>query len=103
MQKSTQQPSNYHERNADDGENSVDARRGWRLQAAAEGRWDFRLPALPHADDHQQDNYPDGTKEHHKRHRNQIMGQRGRPDIRRSAICCNGSCLGAHFVRFREI
>jgi hypothetical protein len=73
MQESTQQPSNYCERNADDGEHPVDARRGWRLRAAAEGRWDFRLPALSHADDHQQDDHPDGTKEHYKRHRNQSM------------------------------
>jgi hypothetical protein len=28
---------------------------------------------LPHADDHQQDDHADGTKEHHKRHRNQSM------------------------------
>jgi hypothetical protein len=74
MQKSTQQPSHDYERNADDCKHPVEARRGWRLRASTEGRRDFRLPALPHADDHQQDNHSDGTKKHHNRHRNQSMG-----------------------------
>jgi hypothetical protein len=76
MQKSTQQPSHDYERNADDGKHPVDAGRGWRLRASAEGRRDFRLPALPHADNHQQDNYRHGTNQHHERHRNQSIGQR---------------------------
>jgi hypothetical protein len=74
MKKSTEYSSQDHERNADESEHPVDTRRGWRLRASAEGRRDFRLPALPHADDHQQDNHPDGTNNHHNRHRNQSMG-----------------------------
>jgi hypothetical protein len=92
MQKSTQQPSHDDERNADDGKHPVDAGRGWRLRASAEGQRDFRLPALPHADNHQQDNYRHGTNQHHERHRNQVSASDTQQDIRRSAIVGVGSC-----------
>lgn len=79
MQKSTQQPSYDYERNADDCKHPVQARRGWRLRASTEGRRDFRLPSLPHADDHQQDNDRHGAHQHHEWHRNHSIGQRNPP------------------------